>query len=158
MTEAKREYRKAVNFATVYADGAIVHFGLDTCRIIFYTEEIEIEEDGSGIANNKSVALLKYEVVLPRSILKHMATETYKLGQLEHYAIKIERSKHDTDERVTQAYWEFDKELGSIYFDTYKDLANQQIRGLADKFNDLTAIAGLRKEDLESEGNADENE
>ena len=64
-----RHFEKSLEYATVFADGAIPQFGSSTGRLIFYTKEIEPSEDSLILLSRIPKRLLKFEVRLPREAL-----------------------------------------------------------------------------------------
>lgn len=141
MSERKKIYRKDLNYAAVFADGAILRIDEDLCRLIFYQKGIEPNEDETAIDKTKDVIQLKFEVRVPQRVLERLFNFGAKLIKLEDDAYELTENKED--EKLDEAYWRVIDKTHSFVYDTSStySASDKEILELQDEYADLIGRA-----------------
>lgn len=144
MSEPQRIFQKSLNYAIVYADGVLFELGGRVSRLIFYQEELDINDDRNAIDKTRKVITQKFEVRVPHRILKRLSETVQNMSKLSDEVLKM--TEGIDDEKVTDVWYRFQTNLEGIVYDTNDAKPNYQ-RELGEDYNELQGRIQRKKEE-----------
>ncbi len=134
--DAGCKYDKSLDYATVYADDAIVELDDDVCRIIFYQNAIEPTPNGTGLEH--PIIKLKHEVRLPERAFRLLCN--YGKGAKDLLDRAYTETENVQDQAIIKKLNDLEDEIKNTLFDT-GDINYNRINQLEDKFEDVVGRA-----------------
>jgi hypothetical protein len=129
----KISYEEDPDYATVYADNAILEVG-ETCRLIFYQYAIKV--DDHRLDKNKRYKRLKFEVRLPLASTERLARNGSALVGLHVRTLHMVAGK--SDPTVVGTWWKLNRRMRQILYDSETELDARTVQSLTDDYEDLS--------------------